>query len=486
MQNLPDKVRETYNTLKKSLTFSTRLQVNNGRYYVYKQLTIWDKNAKKGKSQAKYLGKILRDGTFVRKINQNTDDLDIAKAIIIAHGGTVKLPLVVKPEEVTKPTILEDTDKIILTNLSMNCRMPISEIAKRAGITTTATIYKKRNLEKKFGIRYLSSINIHSLGFSYYIAWVKYDGKKPNINELKTAIEKEKRAQLALLTTGKYDMLLYIVAENDEELNNVIFRIHNCDALKNCISSWMASVYVDEYGYVPLRDDFFELIKDKVWHKTKDTPRPKQNQILKSEYAVLRELNTDGNISFSKIDEKYDLNKGNARYTYERLKEKHIYAHESLQNRRTLLRNTLTMRNLDIKYDAIVIMEILNSKEFQQCEESLFYYVIKDTDRNIVNRFSAMGDITTPYGMLFITPIFNENELENISEELNERIKGVKFETLIVTDVLIGSLSYRRFDNTHSRQYAELIRLYKMEPKSKLINYEASKLEKRTNEEIEL
>ena len=419
MQRMPDRVSETYERLKKEMAFPVRLQVSGGRYYIYKQLTVWDKETKKGKSVAKYLGKILDDGTFVRKANRNAaKDLDVAKAVIISCGGTVKLPEKIKVG--AKPPIMEEVDRKILMNLSMNCRMPLSVIAKRAGISTTSAVYKKRNLEKKCGIRYLTSITVRWLGFSYYVAFVKFENEKPNAKELKETIEREQRIQLALITTGKYDLMLYMVAEDDDKLNEVVTTLHGSETLKKYTSSWMVTTYVDKYGYVPLRDEFFELLKSRVWQRTKETPRPSRGQLLKSEYAVLRELNSSGEASFSKIDKKYDLNKGNARYTYEKLKERRKYTYEEIADKKVLLRNTLTMDNLAVRYNTILIMEILNSKEFLERREGLFRYITEDTG-GIANRFSAIGDIVTPYGMMFITPIFKENELEDIIEGLNDR-----------------------------------------------------------------
>jgi DNA-binding Lrp family transcriptional regulator len=469
MRKIPDRVSETYERLRKEMAFPVRLQLSGGRYYLYKQLTVWDKEKKRGRSVAKYLGKILDDGTFVRKADRDAaKDLDVARAVIISCGGTVTLPKKIEME--AKPFSMEDVDKKILTNLSMNCRMPVSAIARRVGISTTSAVYRKRNLEKRYGIRYLNSINIHWLGFSYYVAFVKFEGEKPNAEELKETIRQEQRIQLALLTTGRYDLMLCILAETDNKLNEVVTTLHRSETLKRHTSSWMLTTYVDHYGYVPLRDEFFELLKGRVWQRTKETPRPLRDQLLKSEYAVLRELNNDGEASFSEIDKKYGLNKGNARYTYEKLKEKRNYTYEELADKKVLLRNTLTMDKLAIRYNTIIIMEILNSKEFLEQRESLFRYITENTE-GVANRFSAIGDIVTPYGMMLIAPIFKENELEDIMEGLNERIKGVRLDTLLVTEVLVGELFYRRFDNMHAQQYAQLINEYKIRPQQELTEY---------------
>ena len=50
-------------------------------------------------------------------------------------------------------------------------------------------------------------------------------------------------------------------------------------------------------------------------------------------------------------------------------------------------------------------------------------------------------------------------------------VNGVQINTLIVTEVLVGSLSYRHIDNIYSIQYDDLIRK-KLIPVKEKIGYE--------------
>ena len=64
-----------------------------------------------------------------------------------------------------------------------------------------------------------------------------------------------------------------------------------------------------------------------------------------------------------------------------------------------------------------------------------------------------------------------EGTLEYIAEAIRKELQGSIVKTLIVTNIITGLLCYRRFDNTHSKQYARLVELGKVEFKG-LINYE--------------
>ena len=39
-------------------------------------------------------------------------------------------------------------------------------------------------------------------------------------------------------------------------------------------ADWNTTIITDAYGYVPIRDKFFDLLKEKVWRRSKETPRP--------------------------------------------------------------------------------------------------------------------------------------------------------------------------------------------------------------------
>ena len=386
-----------------------------------------------------YLGRITENGEFIKK------SLREGTAPSISTVATTHNP--------------DKIDETILMHLSMNCRLPVSTIAKRVGLSVNTIERRKENLEGEYGIRYFTSIDYFKLGYSTYLAFVAFKERKPDMEKLKAVLENVPRVQLAMAAQGTYDLVLYILAENSAVLNEVIFDIRKDEHIRDYESVWNVMVFDQAYGCVPLRDRFFDLIEKKVWRRTKTTPRPASDSLTYREYIMLRELNADGSKPFAEIEKKYGLGHGSARYTFDKLREKEL-----------IWRQTLTMENYSIKYNAMIFISILNKAAFIRDREKFLRYIIKDYDAPS-NRFALEGDILSPDGEVFIMPILKDGELEAEFEWLSKQIGGIKLESLIVTKIFLGELCYRKLDNRHAQQTNILVSEYKMEPPKDTIDY---------------
>ncbi len=205
--DIPDTINNKFKELKESFPFHIVLKRLNGTYYVYRQTSTWVKELKKPKTEAEYLGKINNDGTFIKKLKEKEDEIRNAKEIIEAHGGKVFLPEVKNPIKITKST---DIERKILKILSMNGRASYSFIGKLTGLTASAAYNRVKILEKKYDISYIPEIDAQKLGYLSYIVFIKLiDNKLPPVKELKNVLENEPRIQLAITTTGDYDLILF-------------------------------------------------------------------------------------------------------------------------------------------------------------------------------------------------------------------------------------------------------------------------------------
>jgi hypothetical protein len=83
-----------------------------------------------------------------------------------------------------------------------------------------------------------------------------------------------------------------------------------------------------------------------------------------------------------------------------------------------------------------------------------------------------MGNIESPDGVMYIAPIFKDGDLEAITRDLTNTVEGIELHSLIVSDVIVGELCYRRFDNLYSSQYLSLVKRKSIEPRER-INYKA-------------
>ncbi|EQD59169.1 transcriptional regulator, AsnC family, partial [mine drainage metagenome] len=116
----------------------------------------------------------------------------------------------------------------------------------------------------------------------------------PEAHKIKEVLEKEPRIQFAALLKGKYHLFMYLFAENTKTLDDTLYSIRSDEVFANIRSLWQVSYITYAYGYTPIRQEFFDLLKERVWHRSKEHPKRKPEQILQREYDVLRILNRDG------------------------------------------------------------------------------------------------------------------------------------------------------------------------------------------------
>ncbi len=441
MKDVPKAISEEFGRLKRKYPFYIVLTSKNGHYYVYRHQGQYVKRTGKIRSIRTYLGRITPSGEFLKRAVLTDNDVEKAKAIILAHGGKVVLPeesLVIKPEGANE----EPYERRILTLLSTDARMGVLEISKQIGLSYAATLNRIKKIEEKYGIKYtieygfLDRFNIHR-----FLAIAKFTDKIPDTLEVKKLIESEPRVQLALWAVGGYNLILFMLASTPAEAEDLVYKLRSDPVLSDYSADWYSSYFTHGYGYVPLRDKFFELIKERVWRRTKESPRKLPGQIFYREYATMRELNVNGLADFSFIDKKYKLNKGSAQYTY----------HELIKNE-NVWRVTVTMENPPIKDVVIINLEQEDIGKFNRNRREYLLHQLDESDAPL-NKYLYTGDVGSPYGIMLVAPLYKEGDLDALLSTLNKVAKGVRIRTSIVSSILVGNLGFRKIDSTKTLWY---------------------------------
>ena len=102
----------------------------------------------------------------------------------------------------------------------------------------------------------------------------------------------------------------------------------------------------------------------------------------------------------------------------------------------------------------MIYFAITNWNKFDETRNELRKIII---DYNkYTNYFSLAFDIGIPYGAGLIIPVY-ENELEIISKRMSN-VRGIELNSLIITEILIGNINVRLFDNNYSVQFGNLIK----------------------------
>ncbi len=468
MQTLPRNIVKALEDLKKRYPFYVTAKRINGRYYLYKEIGVWDKTEKKERIVSEYLGRITDDGNYIKKKLSAKDDIENAKALIASHGGEI---IWHNPEEnrdigpkqtpavPSRKTPGSEENLKILTALSMNSRISMKRLSEIAGINESTAHYKVSALEKKFGIRYISEIDTEKLGFTTYLILVKFEEGLPTSKEAVEVLKKEPRIQFAAATKGDFDMVIYLLDENSRSAEDNLWKIMSEGGLENYKAKWNLVPFGQIGSVVPLREEFFTgVLQDKLPSRKPEKNTSNQINLRNREFLLLKELNTDAAVDFTEVDSKHGLVKGSSRYSYHKLKESGI-----------LIRTTITMENLPMRYLGMLIVETESPKEVKKTRHKL---LLDELEYGyIASKYALMGNIGMPEGIMLFAPIVNEGDLDNFADHLKSEFKGTVVRTLIATEILVGSLCYRRPDMAHFKRYSYLVENGYLERKA-LVNYE--------------
>ncbi len=455
MVGTPEKVGEAFRRLTKQQKHLYLKKIRES-YYVYKQTYEWQPDTKKSKTLYEYMGRVLADGTFVRRISSYKDQLAKAEALIVSRGGEITWHEKAEPEEAVptkKELALKEPDLNILMALSMNSRIPVPRLAELAGLNEQTAYSRLKSLETMLRMEYLLEIDVEKLGYLRYLILIKFEDKKPTREEIEEAIKDEYNIQFAAMTKGDYDVAMLVVDQSPLKAYDNLLKLRQREPLKKYRASWVFTNFAQNYSFIPLRDQFIEkIVKEKVWQRTKETPRPERHQLKQREFLVLRELNNNANGNFASIDQKHDLSRGTSRYAYQSLKERGI-----------ITRPTVSLTNLPIKYVGIILFSIIDYSIF---DEKRYKYVMDRIEYDkISNKYCLSGNIGAPVqGTISFLPVFEEGYLDRLTANMEKEFQGSIARSLVITDLIVGKLCYRRFDNVYSRQYRLLVEFKKIEP----------------------
>jgi DNA-binding Lrp family transcriptional regulator len=437
MNELPPSVKSALEKIRQSHKHYVDLKIINGRAYVYESTSLWDKKLKTIKKITKYIGRITQSGEFIASQPRNPQ---LSAAILKEPAEKIH-----KSDEQDRSASsparpgIGKYDVQILKELSADGRMTLPELANKIGLSTSGAEWQRTNVEKKYEVKYLAELDLDKLGYLTYIILIKFIDKIPPINEIKKNLEQEKSVQLALLTQGEYDLVIYAVFS---KYGNMLMDFYNMRSriLPNYDLKLYVAPFYQSYSFVPLRDSFFDMLSERVWARSKNQPKPHGDYLLRREHSVLKELNTNGVMDFTKIDSKYKLVDGSSRYTYHKLVESGV-----------IKRITISMENINMKYILMVLLQKINHVKYMKDREKVIRHIIADSDDRIANRYALEGDIKVPEGILFILPILNDSDMESANDSLR-KIDGMSMISLIATNILVGNLCYRKLEGKYTIQ----------------------------------
>jgi predicted transcriptional regulator len=265
---------------------------------------------------------------------------------------------------------------------------------------------------------------------------------------MKEQLEKIPYVQVAMTTKGTYDLVLFLITKSTNDARSTLYDL-TTGVFISFEVEWNITQAYQTFGFIPLRNEFFDILKEKVWTRTREHPKPLSNEITEVEFDVLKTMNNSADMDFSSIDQKINVDKGRSNYAYHQLTKKGI-----------VKRATISLQNHGARYDAIFILKITNAGKFTNMREELLKDIILE-QKTIFDPYSFTCDINSPSGIMLVAPMTNESDIGSREANLIKIMDGNNLDLLISTNKAVGNLIYRLFDKKEASQYNILISEYR-------------------------
>lgn len=455
---LPHLISETVKRLKTEYGFYLAVRKINEAYYLYKEWLVWDKYRKKQRVISEYFGRVYEDGKFKKKSSSHKLNLQNAIKLIEENGGKVILGEKEK-QDVNIISKLEESDKGLMTCLTMNARLPARKIGEIVGMKESDIYYKLKMLEKQFKFEYSVQLFAPPVGYYPYLVLIKFTDEKPTLEELKAAIDGEPRVQFSVLSKGEYDVIGYLLEESPFMASRTVFKLRTNTILSKYRAVFYTTPISQRYGYIHIRDEFFDQVLSHKIANKKNINAENVPTLSEREFVVLKELNANGVVNFTEIDKKHNFTKGTALYTYDKLKKRGV-----------IVRSTINAENTGIKYFGIIFIQRLDMSKYLKTKDYLSMDIINDNE--LLSKYALICDVGAPDMIILIMPIRGDTSIEQIANRFREKMEGVAISTAIVTENIIGHMCIRRFDNNYTYYYDELVSEKKLAHRTK-IDYES-------------
>jgi len=199
-------------------------------------------------------------------------------------------------------TNMDLIDKKIICELDLNCRTPLSKIAKKLRIGRNVLDYRIKKLEKEGVITdYICSVNLGKLGYKNYKVYCKIKSLTPSKEkELIEFIKSEKRVINFIKTEGSFDYAFVVASQSIKELDIILTRFKEKfrDVLQDYIVSIVVSSKIFKLSKLLLGEKK-EMIKfDRYVEEDKDII------IDDKDRKILEVLSKQANISIIDLSEK--------------------------------------------------------------------------------------------------------------------------------------------------------------------------------------
>jgi Lrp/AsnC family leucine-responsive transcriptional regulator len=220
-------------------------------------------------------------------------------------------------------------DKKLLCELDINCRIPISKLAKKLRIGRNVANYRISILEKKGIIsNYICSVNLGLLGYKTYKIFFRIVSSKKELEEkfVKELLKNEKSLHV-IKTEGSFDYSATIAVKNIMELDEFLNDIKG--KFKELIRDYEVSIIV--YSRIYKLNKLLLGEKQAVKFE-KYSGEEKKIKIDDKDKRILKELSQNANLSIVDLADKSKLSLDVVKYRLKSLTDNIVNSYRMMLN----------------------------------------------------------------------------------------------------------------------------------------------------------
>ncbi|MBR9704477.1 Lrp/AsnC family transcriptional regulator [Candidatus Pacearchaeota archaeon] len=196
---------------------------------------------------------------------------------------------------------LDIKDKKILSILSQNARIPLTQLSKKVSLSRDAINYRIKNYEKNGIIQgYRTIVDMSKFGYKQNHLFIKLNNPAKEVEQrIINKIIKHPFVRAIIKFSGNYDFEIAFISKDIDDLDNVLTKI-----ISDCSGS------LQDYELLTISKNFVAktLPKNFSDYKLETTNKKKiDNKINKKDIKILKILSEDATIPLYKIADKVKL-----------------------------------------------------------------------------------------------------------------------------------------------------------------------------------
>ena len=203
-------------------------------------------------------------------------------------------------------------DRKILCELDMDCRMPLSRIAKKLRIGKNVAGYRIKNLEKTGVIKsYICSVNLGTLGYNTYKIYFKLNGERKAERQFVKSLQENSSVIHFLKTEGSYDYAVTIATRTVSDLDRFLTGVRNK----------FSGIIKEHYISILVYSRLFKLNKLLLDEKSEIKDRPHrysgeagQAELDDKDKRILKEISQAANMPIVDIAKRTKLSLDTVKY----------------------------------------------------------------------------------------------------------------------------------------------------------------------------